>query len=154
VAKQQVVACASRGCLPSIERNLLWSFTGSASTAMRPRHCQHLPPNQSTETPLCVGQDCLPVWKVSSCIETGHLLTFTTDDPENLPLPSVDLLQLQWVLNRLISHSGAADVEDDELDPDDGEGLRSRSWQGRAKLPRFRGEQQKSMRNLRPSSPF
>ncbi|KAI9371598.1 hypothetical protein BJX61DRAFT_543540 [Aspergillus egyptiacus] len=58
-------------------------------------------------------------------IQTGDVLTFTTNDPENLPLPSVDLLDMQWVLNRLTALSGAADVSDEELDSDDAPGQAS-----------------------------
>ncbi|KAL4786394.1 hypothetical protein BJX76DRAFT_355121 [Aspergillus varians] len=53
------------------------------------------------------------------CIKTGDVLTFTTDDPETMPLPSVELLRMQWLLNRLVSLSGAADVSDEEFGPDD-----------------------------------
>ncbi|KAL3456591.1 hypothetical protein BJX64DRAFT_38545 [Aspergillus heterothallicus] len=52
------------------------------------------------------------------CLESGDKLVFTTEDPETLPLPSMELLELQWILNRLVSLSGAADVPDDVLDPD------------------------------------
>ncbi|KAL2833594.1 hypothetical protein BJY01DRAFT_225020 [Aspergillus pseudoustus] len=53
------------------------------------------------------------------CIRSGDVLTWTTDDPETMPLPSIELLHLQWCLNRLISLSAAADVTDEELDPED-----------------------------------
>ncbi|KAL3480836.1 hypothetical protein BJX99DRAFT_254167 [Aspergillus californicus] len=51
-------------------------------------------------------------------IESGDRLEFTTKDPKSLPLPSMEILGLQWILNRLVALSGAADVLDDELDPD------------------------------------
>lgn len=57
------------------------------------------------------------------CICSGDILTFTTEDPEKWPLPSVDLLYMQWVLNRLVALAGAADVTDEELDPDNPMGL-------------------------------
>ncbi|OJJ53439.1 hypothetical protein ASPSYDRAFT_530276 [Aspergillus sydowii CBS 593.65] len=52
------------------------------------------------------------------CICSGDILTFTTEDPEKWPLPSVHLLYMQWVLNRLVALAGAVDVADEELDPD------------------------------------
>ncbi|KAI9368308.1 hypothetical protein BJX61DRAFT_230048 [Aspergillus egyptiacus] len=52
-------------------------------------------------------------------ISSSHIITFTTDSPEKRPLPSVELLQMQWVLNRLVAIAGAADLTDEELDDDD-----------------------------------
>jgi len=53
------------------------------------------------------------------CISSGELFTLTTKDPEKLPLPSMDLLEMQWFLQRLVGMSGAAgwpilDLDDDE----------------------------------------
>ncbi|KAJ0415696.1 hypothetical protein BJY00DRAFT_293127 [Aspergillus carlsbadensis] len=56
-------------------------------------------------------------------LESGDLLTFKTEDPDTLPLPSIEILQLQWILNRLVSLSGAADVPDEQLNPDQPLGL-------------------------------
>jgi hypothetical protein len=59
-------------------------------------------------------------------IHSGERFTFTTEDPENLPLPSMELLEMQWVLQRLVAMSGAAgwpsldDIDDDTVDDDDG----------------------------------
>jgi hypothetical protein len=55
---------------------------------------------------------------------SGDVLTFTTKDPKNLPLPSVELLEMQWVLQRLMGMCGAAgwpslDWDDDDDDNDD-----------------------------------
>ncbi|KAL2818762.1 hypothetical protein BDW59DRAFT_151797 [Aspergillus cavernicola] len=61
--------------------------------------------------------DCLSEIKVCS----GHEITMNTDDPHNKPLPSVELLQMQWTLNRIAAISGAADVDDEELDDTDDE---------------------------------
>jgi hypothetical protein len=52
-------------------------------------------------------------------IESGDIFTFTTDDPATRPLPSWDLLDMRWVLQRLTAMSGSAgtpdvDVYDDE----------------------------------------
>lgn len=51
---------------------------------------------------------------------SGDVISFTTHDPQKLPLPSFDLLDMQWALHRVTALSGAADATDEELDPDDG----------------------------------
>jgi hypothetical protein len=62
----------------------------------------------------------------SSYIQSGETFTFTTKDPKNLPLPSLELLEMQWVLQRLVGMCGAAewpilDLDDDDTaDNDDG----------------------------------
>ncbi|KAF9252796.1 hypothetical protein DTO006G1_2043 [Penicillium roqueforti] len=43
-------------------------------------------------------------------MNSGDLVIFQTKDPENLPLPSWDLLQMQWILHRIGALSGAANV--------------------------------------------
>lgn len=53
-------------------------------------------------------------------IQSGDVISFTTHGPEKLPLPSFDLLDMQWALHRVTALSGAADATDEELDPDDG----------------------------------
>jgi hypothetical protein len=35
-------------------------------------------------------------------IRSGQTFTFTTEDPKNLPLPSLELLEMQWILQRLV----------------------------------------------------
>ena len=56
---------------------------------------------------------------------SGETFTFTTKDPKNLPLPSLELLEMQWVLQRLVGMSGAAGwpsldtIDDDSVDNDD-----------------------------------
>jgi len=52
-------------------------------------------------------------------IQSGDIFTFTTDDPVIRPLPSWELLDMQWILQRLTAMSGGAgtphvDVYDDE----------------------------------------
>ncbi|KAL3491407.1 hypothetical protein BJX62DRAFT_237174 [Aspergillus germanicus] len=54
-------------------------------------------------------------------IWSNHQIVVTTDDPVSKPLPSMELLRMQWTLNRLIAISGAADVDEDEIDSDDDE---------------------------------
>ncbi|KAJ5613217.1 hypothetical protein N7510_006411 [Penicillium lagena] len=42
-------------------------------------------------------------------IFSGDRVIMRTDDPDILPLPSLHLLQLQWILNRVVALSGAAE---------------------------------------------
>ncbi|KAA8648290.1 HNH endonuclease signature motif containing protein [Aspergillus tanneri] len=56
--------------------------------------------NCNTETKIC----------------SGDVIEFTTDDPDNLPLPSAALLEMQWIIARVIAISGAADVSDEDFD--------------------------------------
>ena len=49
-------------------------------------------------------------------IYSGQIMTIRTSDPETMPLPSFQLLQMQWFLNRVAAISGAADVTDEELE--------------------------------------
>ena len=51
-------------------------------------------------------------------IYSGHKVTVTTDDPDERPLPSWELLDMQWVLQRLSAISGAAEPQDDWSDDD------------------------------------
>ncbi|PKY00388.1 hypothetical protein P168DRAFT_244274, partial [Aspergillus campestris IBT 28561] len=60
-------------------------------------------------------------------IVSGDVITITTPDPKKYPLPSIELLGMQWALNRVLAISGAADVldtalEDDDDDDDDDDG--------------------------------
>jgi hypothetical protein len=56
-------------------------------------------------------------------IRSGEIFTFTTNDPENLPLPSLGLLEMQWVLQRLVGMSGAAGWPTFTTDDDDDDTL-------------------------------
>jgi hypothetical protein len=53
---------------------------------------------------------------------SGDTFTFTTKDPEKLPLPSLELLEMQWILQRVVGMCGAAkwpnldDIDDDSDD--------------------------------------
>jgi hypothetical protein len=40
---------------------------------------------------------------------SGDIITVTTQDPKNNPLPSMALLELQWCLTRVLALSGAAE---------------------------------------------
>ncbi|PYI13513.1 hypothetical protein BO99DRAFT_485811 [Aspergillus violaceofuscus CBS 115571] len=53
-------------------------------------------------------------------IQSGKILTMRTTDPVNLPLPSIKLLQLQWLLHRVLAMSGVADASEEDLDSDFG----------------------------------
>jgi hypothetical protein len=52
-------------------------------------------------------------------IRSGETFIFTTEDPEELPLPSLELLEMQWVLQRLVGMCGAAGWPSLDLDDDD-----------------------------------
>jgi hypothetical protein len=45
-------------------------------------------------------------------IVSEDVVTMTTDDPVTRPLPSWDLLEMQWVLGRLLAISGAVEPND------------------------------------------
>jgi len=55
-------------------------------------------------------------------MKSGQKLVLRTSDPERLPLPSKELLEMQWHLNRIVSMSAAAEAcdEDDEYNDDGG----------------------------------
>lgn len=53
-------------------------------------------------------------------IQSGDVFTLMTDDPTTHPLPSFELLDMQWHLNRIVSMTGAADVYDEDNEDDDG----------------------------------
>ncbi|GKZ72486.1 hypothetical protein AnigIFM60653_003786 [Aspergillus niger] len=55
-------------------------------------------------------------------IRSGDVLTFTTRDPDQLPLPSVDILWMQWTLTRALALSGAGEAREDFHSDDDDEG--------------------------------
>jgi hypothetical protein len=42
-------------------------------------------------------------------IRSGQVFTFKTTDPEKMPLPSWELLEMQWYLQRVVAMSGAAE---------------------------------------------
>ena len=63
----------------------------------------------------------LKAWNVITerKICSGDEIRLETPDPEKLPLPDVRLLDMQWVLQRLMALSGAANVPDDHITDDD-----------------------------------
>ncbi|KAJ6012182.1 hypothetical protein N7499_012850 [Penicillium canescens] len=46
---------------------------------------------------------------------SGDIITVTTEDPKNNPLPSMALLELQWCLTRVLALSGAAEFPNTEV---------------------------------------
>ncbi|KAI1955797.1 hypothetical protein LOZ58_006608 [Ophidiomyces ophidiicola] len=54
---------------------------------------------------ICNGKD-------GHMINSGEVIELTTLDPERWPLPSWDLLEMQWVLQRLTALRGAAGLPD------------------------------------------
>ena len=59
-------------------------------------------------------------------LTSGDIITFTTTDPLTIPLPSWPLLEMQYILNRLVALRGAGqqDQDDDEEEEDDEDGLK------------------------------
>src|SRR5271156_1350700 len=78
-----------------------------------------------------------------SRICSGDKFTFTTKDPKNLPLPSLELLEMQWILQRLVGMSGAAgwpslDDIDEDIDEDGWLGVDYTDYDVRGTLKRVR----------------
>lgn len=57
--------------------------------------------------------------KSDKVIRSGKMIEFTTDDPVKNPLPSKDILDMQWALHRLTAISGGAGVVNYKYNPDD-----------------------------------
>ncbi|KAJ5777480.1 hypothetical protein N7520_000726 [Penicillium odoratum] len=51
-------------------------------------------------------------------IPSGYIFTIKTDDPNERPLPSFALLQIQWNLHRIAAMQGAGEDEDSDFDSD------------------------------------
>lgn len=51
-------------------------------------------------------------------IPSGYVFTVTTDDPSRKPLPSFELLDLQWQLRRIAAMQGDAEEDDNDIDSD------------------------------------
>lgn len=45
------------------------------------------------------------------CLESGHIFTVRTDNPETHPLPSMELLQLRWDLSRIANMQGVGEIQ-------------------------------------------
>lgn len=76
----------------------------------------HFPKIDLTTTPIstkCLEQTA-GVWlfdKNGKKIQSGDDFELQTDDPEQKPLPSFELLELQWFLHRIQGMAGAAEDE-------------------------------------------
>ncbi|KAK2810066.1 hypothetical protein FQN50_003260 [Emmonsiellopsis sp. PD_5] len=105
----------------------------------------HQPITTRPELPASLDGDMTNL-KLFNCeteekIHSGTILTLHTDDPVTKPLPSIALLEMQWILHRLTALSGGADIflpefdghddsSDVDLDPDvsDESSLREGDW--------------------------
>ncbi|EEH17034.2 hypothetical protein PABG_07121 [Paracoccidioides brasiliensis Pb03] len=56
-------------------------------------------------------------------IKSGHIFVFRTTNPNTHPLPSFELLDMQWHLQRIVSMSGSAEIYDEDNGDDDGDHL-------------------------------
>ncbi|KNG84143.1 hypothetical protein ANOM_008303 [Aspergillus nomiae NRRL 13137] len=54
-------------------------------------------------------------------IYSGDIITITTTDPDEYPLPSFELLEMQWLLTRALALSGTADFDPEDWDDSDSE---------------------------------
>ncbi|OCK81201.1 hypothetical protein K432DRAFT_403996 [Lepidopterella palustris CBS 459.81] len=57
-------------------------------------------------------------------IKSGDVIELTTDDPDLRPLPSIDLLYMQWVLQQIAAlAAGAEPINLEEVDSDDDDNI-------------------------------
>jgi hypothetical protein len=49
--------------------------------------------------------------RTRQCIKSGEYFKIQTDDPSTKPLPSFQLLEIQWFLQRILGMAGAADID-------------------------------------------
>ncbi|PGH15998.1 hypothetical protein AJ80_05341 [Polytolypa hystricis UAMH7299] len=70
------------------------------------------------------------LWDVSteSPISTGDQIVLETTDPVGLPLPDVDLLELHWVLQRVVAMAGGAEPRDETYEADDEDDDECGAW--------------------------
>ncbi|OAX77517.1 hypothetical protein ACJ72_08184 [Emergomyces africanus] len=61
------------------------------------------------------------LWNMSTKlpISTGDHIVLETSDPVNLPLPDVNLLELHWLLQRVVAMAGGAEPQDETYETDD-----------------------------------
>jgi hypothetical protein len=62
--------------------------------------------------------------KIFNCLTeevicSGDFFTLEVQDPDQYPLPSFELLEMQWKLHIVAAMSGAAEAPDDPYGPDD-----------------------------------
>ncbi|KAL9113692.1 MAG: hypothetical protein Q9227_002137 [Pyrenula ochraceoflavens] len=78
------------------------------------------PTKNLLERPALSAADCGPNstklfnHETDRKIESGDIISLTTDGPELRPLPSFTLLEMQWFLNRITAMSGAAELPDED----------------------------------------
>ncbi|OAX79243.1 hypothetical protein ACJ72_06438 [Emergomyces africanus] len=69
------------------------------------------------------GRDCAncerPNIRIYNCetneqISSEQVITLTTEDPESMPLPDLNILDLQWKLHRVLALAAAAGYNEDE----------------------------------------
>lgn len=77
-------------------------------------------PDLPSDHPSCRGNmkfgDCI----TEQVVRSGDIITLTTHDPEEFPLPNQELLDLQWYMNRVVALSGGVEGLDPVNDDDDG----------------------------------
>jgi hypothetical protein len=77
-----------------------------------------------------VGQAKIKLYQFSTDrkIYSGQKISLTTTDPEKWPLPHLALLEMQWILHRLVAMSGAAEIYDNfDNDDDDDDAMALRN---------------------------
>jgi hypothetical protein len=95
-----------------------------------PRGRKYLPVDILDPPPLLEGLDnesgtMLFHFPTTQGIYSGQEFSLTTDDPVKHPLPHYELLEMQWILQRVTAMSGAADIYDDFDNDDDPMALRN-----------------------------
>ena len=92
--------------------------TGGCTAETHPEHEKSLAdscsPDLSIREKRLVRSDLTQVF-------TGDIIDVTTDDPEDRPLPSYELLSLQWNVQRLLHLQAGAEPQElsDDSDSDD-----------------------------------
>lgn len=78
-------------------------------------------PGRLSSADLCSGPKQFKLFdcETDGLIRSGHLITVSTDDPELRPLPSMALMEMQWVLHRALAMSGAAEAPEYDYDESD-----------------------------------
>ncbi|KAH8821370.1 hypothetical protein F5884DRAFT_745694 [Xylogone sp. PMI_703] len=118
----ELETCANLICLQPTLHNA-W---GAGRFALYPifwqrKHTGEVPVPPSTsppETPEFVDGERVAYAFRDGNICSGDMIVVTTDDPCERPLPSFELLKMQWFLTRIVGMAGAADVHE-EVDGDD-----------------------------------
>jgi hypothetical protein len=91
--------------------NVKPSSTGYYAAGEHPEH--EIPPADDTSESSDLSTRGARLYSCDgSRIFTGHRIEMTTDDPELRPLPSYELLRLQWDLQRLMHLRAASEPKD------------------------------------------